>query len=75
MLQFFYTYKPCFNKFIVRIANRSLSKVAGIGSVVISKNLTLDSVLLVLNFDCNLLSVSKLTHEKKCVTNLFPKPL
>ncbi|KAL5567177.1 hypothetical protein UlMin_030341 [Ulmus minor] len=42
----FHTYKPCSNNFTVRIADGSLSKVAGTGSVVISKNLTLDSVLL-----------------------------
>ncbi|RVW87496.1 hypothetical protein CK203_036334 [Vitis vinifera] len=53
----------------VRIADGSLSKVAGTGSVVLSRDLTLNSVLLVPNLDCNLLSISKLTKEKRCITN------
>ncbi|RVW68334.1 hypothetical protein CK203_064538 [Vitis vinifera] len=53
----------------VRIADGSLSKVAGTGSVVLSRDLTLNSVLLVSNLDCNLLSISKLTKEKRCITN------
>ena len=40
--------------------------------VVIYKDLTLDSVLLVLNLDCNLLSISKLTQEANRVTKFFP---
>ncbi|RVX04713.1 Retrovirus-related Pol polyprotein from transposon TNT 1-94 [Vitis vinifera] len=47
----------------------SLSKVAGTGSVVLSRDLTLNFVLLVPNLDCNLLSISKLTKEKRCITN------
>ncbi|RVW59858.1 Retrovirus-related Pol polyprotein from transposon RE1 [Vitis vinifera] len=53
----------------VRIADGSLSKVVGTGSVVLSRDLTLNSVLLVPNLDCNLLSISKLTKEKRCITN------
>ncbi|RVW87157.1 Retrovirus-related Pol polyprotein from transposon TNT 1-94 [Vitis vinifera] len=53
----------------VRIADGSLSKVAGTGSVVLSRDLTLNSVLFVPNLDCNLLSISKLTKEKRCITN------
>ncbi|RVW40691.1 Retrovirus-related Pol polyprotein from transposon TNT 1-94 [Vitis vinifera] len=53
----------------LRIADGSLSKVAGTGSVVLSRDLTLNSVLLVPNLDCNLLSISKLTKEKRCITN------
>ncbi|RVW56043.1 Retrovirus-related Pol polyprotein from transposon TNT 1-94 [Vitis vinifera] len=53
----------------VRIADGSLSKVAGTGLVVLSRDLTLNSVLLVPNLDCNLLSISKLTKEKRCITN------
>ncbi|KAL5540397.1 hypothetical protein UlMin_042420 [Ulmus minor] len=41
-----HTYKPCSNNFNVRIADGSLSKVGGTGLVVISNNLTLDSILL-----------------------------
>ena len=65
----FYTYSPCPNNLTVRIADGSLSKVAGTGSVVLSRDLTLNSVLLVPNLDCNLLSISKLTKEKKYITN------
>ncbi|RVW49546.1 Retrovirus-related Pol polyprotein from transposon TNT 1-94 [Vitis vinifera] len=59
----------CPNNLTVRIADGSLSKVAGTGSVVLSRDLTLNSVLLVPNLDCNLLSISKLTKEKRCITN------
>ena len=67
----FQNYKPCSEDYTIRIANGSLSKVAGTGSIVISKDLTLDFVLLVPNLDCNLLSISKLTQEKNCVTKFF----
>ncbi|RVW52456.1 Retrovirus-related Pol polyprotein from transposon RE1 [Vitis vinifera] len=65
----FDTYNSCPNNLTVRIADGSLSKVAGTGSVVLSRDLTLNSVLLVPNLDCNLLSISKLTKEKRCITN------
>ena len=68
----FKTYNPCSGNFTVRIADGSLSKVTGTGSVVISENLTLHSVLLVPNLDCNLLSISKLTQELNCMTKFFP---
>ena len=47
--------------YTICIADGSLSKVVGTSSVVISKDLTLDSILLVSNLDCNLLFISKLT--------------
>ncbi|RVX00895.1 Retrovirus-related Pol polyprotein from transposon TNT 1-94 [Vitis vinifera] len=65
----FDTYSSCPNNLTVQIADGSLSKVAGTGSVVLSRDLTLNSVLLVPNLDCNLLSISKLTKEKRCITN------
>ncbi|RVW76743.1 Retrovirus-related Pol polyprotein from transposon TNT 1-94 [Vitis vinifera] len=65
----FDTYSSCPNNLTVRIADGSLSKVAGTGSVVLSRDLTLNSVLFVPNLDCNLLSISKLTKEKRCITN------
>ena len=49
--------------------------MAGIGYVVISKDITLDFVPLVPNLHCNLLSISKLTREKNYVINFFPKSL
>ena len=72
MLQFFQNYTPCSRDYMVHIANGSLSKVASTGFVVISKDLTLDFVLLVPNLDCNFLSISKLTQEKNYVTKFFP---
>ena len=68
----FQNYTPCSKDYTVHIADGSLSKVVGTGFVPISKDLTLDSVLLVPNLDCNLLSISKLTQEKNCVTKFFP---
>lgn len=64
-------YNPCQNNVTVRIADGLLSKVTGTGSVVLSKDITLNSVLLIPNLDCNLLSISKLAKEKRCVANFF----
>ena len=60
-------FQPCKQNWMVRIADGSLSKVAEIGLVAVSTNLTLNSVLLVPNLDCNLLSVSKLSTDHNCV--------
>lgn len=68
----FSAYSPCSENLTVRITYGSLSKVTGTGSVKISEELTLNLVLLVLNLDCNLLSVSKLTRELNCVANFLP---
>lgn len=54
------------------IVDGSLSKVIGTGSVKISKDLTLNSILLVPRLNCNLLSVSKLTRDLNCVTKFSP---
>lgn len=59
-------------KIIVRIADGSLLTVASTGSVIISENITLTSVLPVLNLDCNLFSISKLARELNCVTKFLP---
>ena len=66
----FYTYSSCPNNLTVRIADGSLSKVVGTCSIVLSRDLTLNSVLLIPNLDCNLLSISKLNKEKRCITNI-----
>ena len=71
MLQVFINYNPCSDNFTIQIIDGSLSKVVGTGFVVISKNLTLDSVLLVPNLDCNLLLVGN-ALMKRCVTKFFP---
>ena len=67
----FHTYSPSSGNFMVRIADGSLSKMAGIGSVAITDDLILKSVLFVPNLTCNLLSISKLTKNLSCVTNFF----
>lgn len=68
------TYSPCHRNFYIKIADGSLSRVTGTGTgfVVISMNLTLNSVFLVPNLDCNLFSINKLTHELNCVSKFFP---
>ena len=71
----FNQYSPCTGNFFVRIADGSLSKIAGIGFVIILEDLTLNSVLLVPSLECNLLSISKLTQEINCVANFFSKML
>ncbi|KAI5407080.1 hypothetical protein KIW84_053362 [Lathyrus oleraceus] len=55
-----------------RAFDSTLSKVMGKGSVIISQNITLSSVLYVPKLDCNLLSISKLTKDLKCSTKFFP---
>ena len=57
----FQTYVTCNQK--IRIADGSFSPIAGKGSVPISKNITLKSVLHVPKLACNLLSVSKLCQD------------
>lgn len=68
----FDSYSPCQNNLTVRIPDGTLSKVMGKGSVIISQNITLSSVLYVPKLDCNLLYISKLTKDLKCITKFFP---
>lgn len=56
----------------VKIADGTLSKVEGSGSVTINKDLTLKSVLYVPKLDCNLLSISKFTRDFHCITIFSP---
>ena len=65
-------YKPSNEGLIVRIVDGSLSKVVGIGSVCISNQLTLNSVLFLPKLDCNLLSINKLTHDWNCSSKFLP---
>lgn len=67
----FTSYKPCSGNLKVKIADGSLSTVAGKGSVKISDSLTLESVLHVPNLFCNLLSVSQLTKQANCSAEFF----
>ncbi|RVW54234.1 Retrovirus-related Pol polyprotein from transposon TNT 1-94 [Vitis vinifera] len=65
-------YKPSNGHSSVHIADGSKSKIAGTGSIKLTKDLYLDSVLHVPNLDCNLLSISKLAHDLQCVTKFYP---
>ncbi|RVW35006.1 Retrovirus-related Pol polyprotein from transposon RE1 [Vitis vinifera] len=60
--QIFSSYKPCAGNKKIKIADGSLSAIAGKGSVFISPSLTLHNVLHVPNLSCNLLSIS---HESE----------
>ena len=51
----------------VKIANGSLLNISGRGTVVLGPQLCLTNVLYVLGFSCNLLSISKLTTNKKLI--------
>ena len=62
---------PCTSHSAVRIAYGSFSPVAGTGSVQLTKDLHLYPVLYVPKLDCNLLSISKLTRNLKCVTKFY----
>ena len=68
----FCSYNPCAGNKKIKIADGSLSAIAGIGSIVISPSLTLHKVLHVPNLSCNLLSISKLTSDLKCQVYFFP---
>ena len=65
-------YTPCHNNSSVRIADGILSRVFGTGSVIISKDITLRSMLYVPKLDCNLLSISRLAQDLNCVTKFLP---
>jgi hypothetical protein len=56
----------------VKVADGTLSKIEGTGRSRISKDMILKSVLYVPNLDCNLLSISKLTRDLKCMAKFFP---
>ena len=69
----FDSYNPCTEIYTMRIADGSVSKVVGIGSIVLTKDLILKFVLLVPNLVCNLLLVNKLIKDMNCVTNFHSK--
>lgn len=71
-LMVFHEYTPCHDNFSERIADGTLSRVVGTGSVVISKDITLHSMLYVSKVDRNLLSISRLTQDLNCVTKFLP---
>ena len=67
----FQKYSPHSEGFIVRTADGSISKIAGIRSIALSKDLVLKSILLVPKLTSNLLSISKITRDLNCVTNFY----
>ncbi|KAH9722152.1 retrovirus-related pol polyprotein from transposon RE1 [Citrus sinensis] len=67
----FSAYKPCAGNQKIKIADGSLSAIAGKGSIIFSSTLTLHNVLHVPNLSCNLLSISKLTLDLNCCANFF----
>ena len=64
-------FKPCKHQMTIRIADGPLSRVVGMGSTHISKNITLDYVLYVSKLDCNLLSISKITKDKNFIVGFL----
>ena len=56
----------------VKIADGTLSPVAGKGSIRISESITLNLVLHVPNLSCNLLSISQLTKKSNCSAKFLP---
>lgn len=65
-------YSPCNDNSMVRIADGTDTKLIIKGSIIISKDITLNSVLYVPKLNCNLLSISKLTHDQNFVTKFLP---
>ena len=65
----FHTFSPCSGNYKVRIADGSTSKVAGIGTITVIKDLILKFVLLVPKLTYNLLSISKLTKDLRGITH------
>ena len=70
----FPSYVPCSSYQKVKIAYGSLSSIVGKGSICISKDLILNSVLHVLTFSCNCISISNLTRDLNCMSKFFPTP-
>ena len=68
----FQTYSPCSSPSSVRIADGSLSTVAGTGSIKLTMDLHLSFALYDPKLDYNLLSISKLTRDLNCVTKFYP---
>ena len=66
---FFLFYTSCPSSTKIKIVDRSLSSVVGIGSIRVSKYLILHLVFHVPALKCNLLSISKITRDNNCVAN------
>ena len=68
----FSTYSPCVGNLKVKIADGTLSPIAGKGSIRIYESITLNPVLHVPNLSCNLLSNSQLTKQSNCLAKFLP---
>ena len=62
----FKTLRLCPENLRVKVANGVVTKVAGIGSVLLTEHLEVHNVLFVPALTCNLISVSKLIKGKRC---------
>lgn len=71
-LSVFCTYVPCGSPTTVFLADGSLTQVAGIGNIRLSPFLTLFAAFYVPALKCNLISVTKLTRDSKCVAKFMP---
>ena len=61
-----------YSQFFITTANCGTSHISGVGSVVLSNNLTLNSILVVPSLECNLFSVGQITHDLNCTVTLWP---
>ena len=68
----FCSYVPCSNNTTVKIADGSLTLIAGIGNIRLSQSLILKFVFHVPALKCNLISVSKITRDNHCFAKFLP---
>lgn len=69
----FASFSPCDGHLTICIADGSYTKVARIGIVNLSKRLVLQSILFVLDLECNLLSIRKISNDFNYVTKFSIK--
>ncbi|XP_062099967.1 uncharacterized protein LOC133805830 [Humulus lupulus] len=66
----FDSYCPYLKKYSVKIADGTQSPIAGIGTIKLSIDLLLKSILYVPSLKCNLISVHKLTSDNNCLAKI-----
>ena len=69
---FVYDYSPYLGGQLVKIVDGSFTHVAGVGTVWLNDTFFLSNVLHVILLSCNLLSISKVTTDQKCIVNFTP---
>lgn len=67
LFHLFDSYSSCSNNSSVKIADGTLSPIAGIGTITLTNYLSLKSVLHVPSLNFNLISVSKFTTDNSCL--------